>query len=434
VFESRRGHQLALEIKARIGLASSTSTLDIRPGDCYLIASNPPGFQSSLSPLAEKRQRPAGVRPPTPQRVSPMKSKLTQRSVDTAREGFIWDTELVGLGLKVTNKGKKVFILQKRVDGRLKRWTIGAYPSVSLKEARTQAKTILGQITLGLPSSPVSGQLCGSFRDEIEKFYQEHVKIKLRPTTQVEYRSLIDKHILPYFGRMSLAEVCPKAIRSFHSQLGSKLPYRANRALALLSKFFTWAVPQTSLTANPCRGITKFREKRRELNELNLAPLLDPKVHPALRLLMLTGMRRGEVLSLRWEYIDWSGSCIRLPDSKTGQKTVYLSPAALGLLRGLPQPHEGWVWVGNTPEGRKGNTFLQKVWRKTLREHNLPPLRIHDLRHHYATEACRHLSPTLVAGLLGHKDIKTTMRYVHNDDLGNAAALVDQQLSKLFKS
>jgi integrase len=363
-----------------------------------------------------------------------MKKRLNDRVLRSFIQhgSFLWDTELIGLGLKVTNKGKKVFILQKRVDGRLKRWTLGVYPSVSLKKARTQAKTILGQITLGLPSSPVSGHLCGSFRDEIEKFYSEHVKVKLRPTTQVEYRSLLDKHILPYFRGKSLAEVDHLGVRSFHSQLGSKLPYRANRALALLSKFFAWSLPQGA--PNPCTGVEKFREKRRELTELNLAPLLDPKVHPALRLLLLTGMRKAEVLGLRWEWIDWSGSTIRLPDSKTGQKIVYLSPAALELLRGLPQPHEGWVWVGNTREGRRGNTFLQKVWRKTLREHNLPPLRIHDLRHYYASEACRHLSPTLVAGLLGHKDIKTTMRYVHNDDLSNAAALVDKQLSKLLKS
>jgi integrase len=357
-----------------------------------------------------------------------VKSKLTQRSVEAAREGFIWDTELVGLGLKVTNKGKKVFILQKRVDGRLKRWTIGAYPSVSLKEARTQAKTILGQITLGLPSSPVSAQLCGSFRDEVEKFYSEHVKIKLRPTTQVEYRSLLDKHILPYFKGKSLAEVDTHRVRSFHSQLGSKLPYRANRALALLSKFFSYQGGGT----NPCKGIKKFREKRRELTELNLAPLLDPKVHPALRLLMLTGMRKAEVLGLRWEWIDWSGSTIHLPDSKTGQKIVYLSPAALELLRELPQPHEGWVWVGNTREGRRGNTFLQKTWKRFLRECSLPAdLRIHDLRHHFASVAAKHLTVPQVAGLLGHKDIKTTMRYVHNDDLSNAAALVDQKLRKL---
>jgi integrase len=367
-----------------------------------------------------------------------VKSKLTQRSVEAAREGFIWDTELVGLGLKVTNKGKKVFILQKREGGRLKRWTIGVYPSVSLKEARTQAKTILGQITLGLPSSPVSAHLCGSFRDEIEKFYSEHVKIKLRPTTQGEYRSLLDKHILPYFGNMNLAEVCPKALRSFHSQLGSKLPYRANRALAVLSKFCGWLSDANPglFSQNPCKGIQKFREKRREPPTIP-AEAIQKIVHnhPALALLALTGMRKAEVLGLRWEWIDWSGSTIHLPDSKTGQKIVYLSPAALELLRGLPQPHEGWVWVGNTREGRRGNTFLQKTWKRVLKDVGLPAdTRIHDLRHYYASLAATHLTVPQVAGLLGHKDIKTTMRYVHNDDLGNAAALVDQQLSKLLKS
>jgi integrase len=361
-----------------------------------------------------------------------MKSKLTQRSVEAAREGFIWDTELVGLGLKVTNKGKKVFILQKRVDGRLKRWTIGAYPSVSLIEARTKAKTILGQITLGLPIPAVSGQSGVSFSSAIDKFYQEHVKIKLRPTTQVEYRSLIDKHILPYFGRMSLGEVDRKRIRSFHTTLGSKLPYRANRALSLLSKFFSYQEPNG---VNPCRGIEKFRELRREPTLDYVGCINTPNVHPAIRLLLLTGMRKSEALGLRWEWIRWSEGKILFPDSKTGPKTVYLSHSALELLRSLEPKQEGWVWVGNTRSGRRGNTFLQKTWKKVLKDVGLPAdTRIHDLRHYYASLAANHLTVPQVAGLLGHKDIKTTMRYVHNDDLSNSAALVEKQLRKLFKT
>jgi integrase len=370
-----------------------------------------------------------------------MKSKLTERTVTAAREGFIWDTELVGLGLKVTNKGKKVFILQKRVDGRLKRWTIGAYPSVSLIEARTKAKTILGQITLGLPIPAVSGQSGVSFSSAIDKFYQEHVKIKLRPTTQVEYRSLIDKHILPYFGNMSLGDVDHLLLRRFHTTLGSKLPYRANRALALLSKFCGWLSDANPglFSQNPCKGIQKFREKRREpKNHTSLFAALaspDVRIHPAIRLLLLTGMRRSEVLGLRWEWIRWSEGKILFPDSKTGPKTQYLSHSALELLRSLEPKQEGWVWVGNTRSGRRGNTFLQKTWKKVLRDVGLPAdTRIHDLRHYYASLAATHLTVPQVAGLLGHKDIKTTMRYVHNDDLGNAAALVDQQLSKLLKS
>jgi integrase len=369
-----------------------------------------------------------------------MQSKLTTiRSIELADEGFTWDTELRGFGLKVTSKGKRIFLVQKRPHKgakTLKRYTIGVYPSVSLTEARTAAKAILGRITLGLPTSPVLGQPGGSFKEEIENYYQGHIRIKLKPTTIRDMRYMIDKYLLPWFGDMSLEGVTHSLVRSMHTTLGSKHPYRANRVLALLSKFFSWMTPTG---VNPCRGIEKFREIRREPpSGFDPSVLVGTdstvRIHPAIRLLILTGMRKSEVLGLRWEYLDWSGSTIHFPDSKTGEKIVYLSPVALELLRGLQSSDEGWVFPGKSLEGRRGNTFLQKVWKKVLKGVGLPAdTRIHDLRHYYASLAATHLTVPQVAGLLGHKDIKTTMRYVHSKDLGDAARLVGERLDNFFK-
>jgi integrase len=344
-----------------------------------------------------------------------MKVRLTERQIEAAKPGtYLWDTDLVGFGLKV-NTRSKVFIIQKRPHKgakSIKRWTLGAYGILSLKEARTQAKAILATLTLRLPIKPVLELPSAPFVTEIERYYVEHCLAKLKPTTAKDMRYMIDKHLIPTFGIMPLEGVTHSQVRSFHSTLGAKHPYRANRVLALLSKFFN---RYAASVHNPCRGIEKFREKRRELNTPNLSALLDPSVHPAIRLLLLTGMRKSEVLGLRWEWVDVSSGTIRLPDSKTGQRTVYLSQAGLALLEEVRGTGKGWVFPGERGS-RSHLVGLQKIWQRTLHTYGLPPdLRIHDLRHYYASVASQDISVASVMALLGHKDFKTTLRYIHLD-------------------
>jgi integrase len=362
-----------------------------------------------------------------------MRAKLHKRSVELADEGFTWDTELKGFGLKVTNKGKRVFVVQKRPHKgakTLKRYTIGVYPSVSPEEARTQAKAILGRITLGLPTSPVLGHPGVSFREEMEKYYVDHIKTKCKPTTQKDMRHMIDKHILPTFGDAPLEGVSHLVVRSFHTTLGSKHPYRANRVLALLSKFFSWR-----RLPNPCTGIEKFKEKKRNrlMSPEEFRTLLSCKLPPALRLLALTGLRKSEVLSLRWEWIDLQRQLIQLPDSKTGGRTVYLNHSAVELLTGLQVQTEGWVFPGQ--RGSQGHLVgLQRIWKKFLRDVGLSDdIRIHDLRHHYASVAAKELPLPLVMNLLGHREVRTTMGYIHSNqaDLHSGAELLGEKLSDL---
>jgi integrase len=361
-------------------------------------------------------------------------TKLTERLVKLAKPGFYWDTELKGFGLKVTDKGKKVFIVQKRLhrgSKTLKRLTIGGYPTVSPQEARTRAKAILGRITLGLPSSPVLGHPGGSFKEEIEKYYQGHIRVKLKPSTVRDMRYMIDKYLLPWFGELSLEQLDLSGVRRCHTALGSKHPYRANRVLALLSKFFSWVAPSG---VNPCRGIEKFQERKRNRlmtpeeiqTVLGIAP-------PPLLLLALTGMRKSEVLSLRWEWLDFPNKLIQLPDSKTGGRTVYLSDSAIELLQGIGVHPQGWVFPGQ--RGSKGHLIgLQRMWKKVLRDAGLSDdIRIHDLRHHYASLAARELPLPLVSALLGHREVRTTMGYCHSSlqDLRKGSQLLGDKLLNL---
>jgi integrase len=376
-----------------------------------------------------------------------MKTKIHRRSIEAAstialsgRCGpksavFLWDTELTGFGLKVTPQGKKTFLVQKRPHKGakvVKRYTIGAYPSVSPEEARTQAKALLGRITLGLPSSPVLGHPQVSFKVEIEKYYAEHIKTKLKPTTQRDMRYMIDKYLLPWFGELSLEQLDLSGVRRCHTALGSKHPYRANRVLALLSKFFSFTRPGL---INPCRGVEKFRERKRNrlMSPEEFQTLLSCKLPPVLRLLVLTGLRKSEALGLRWEYLDLQKQLIQLPDSKTGGRIVYLDHSAVELLQGLGVQSQGWVFPGQ--RGSKGHLIgLQRIWKKLLRDAGLSDdIRIHDLRHHYASLAARELPLPLVMSLLGHREVRTTMGYVHSNqaDLHLGVQLLGEKLAKL---
>jgi integrase len=365
-----------------------------------------------------------------------MKAKLHIRSVELADEGFTWDTELRGFGLKVTNKGKRIFIVQKRPHKgakTLKRYTIGAYPSVSPEEARTQAKAILGRITLGLPTSPVLGHPEVRFSESMEKYYHEHVQTKCKPSTQKDMRYMIDKYLLPWFGELSLEQLDLSGVRRCHTALGSKHPYRANRVLALLSKFFSFTQPGK---LNPCCGVEKFRERKRNrlMTPEEFRTLLACKLPLPVRLLALTGLRKGEVLGLRWEWIDLPRLLIQLPDSKTGGRTVYLSEAAAEVLQQAEVKPQGWVFPGK--RGSEGHLVgLQRMWKKVLRDCDLPStLRLHDLRHHYASVAGMELPLPLVSSLLGHKEVRTTMGYVHSNqaDLRLCSERMGEKLSKLL--
>jgi integrase len=206
-------------------------------------------------------------------------------------------------------------------------------------------------------------------------------------------------------------------------------PYQANRMLALLSKFFNWCEKHGYRPdgSNPCRHIEKYKEQRRErfLSPVELARLGDaladaetnettsPYVIAALRLLVLTGARLSEILTLQWSYVDFDHSLLRLPDSKTGQKVIYLNAPALQILTDLPRlegnPH---VICGKRDGAHLVN--LQKPWRQIRKAAGLDDVRIHDLRHSFASVAAGSgQSLPVIGALLGHTQPQTTARYAH---------------------
>ena len=365
-----------------------------------------------------------------------MAERLSKRTVDVAKPGnrdrFIWDVDLKGFGLKITPQGRKVFVAQYRPLGtkHARRVTIGAFGMLTAEEARSEARKMLGDAATG--GDPTNGRkrldLGETVEEVLEKFFVRHVEAKRKKRTVEEYRRIAKLHLLPRLGRKPIKAIYRGDIESLHRDM-AEAPYAANRTLAFLSKFLNWCEsmglrPEHS---NPCRHIEKYREERRErylsraemerlgqvLNKLEKGREMTPWVTAAVRLLLLTGARLSEILTLRWEHVDEEGGRLNLPDSKTGKKTVYLNPVAAQVLRGIPRiSRNPYVICGGNNQSHLVN--LQKPWRKIRGLAHLDKVRLHDLRHNFASVAANSgLSLLMIGKLLGHSQPQTTARYAH---------------------
>lgn len=366
-----------------------------------------------------------------------MAVRLTKRIVDAAmpkeKDVYVWDSSLKGFGLKVTPSGRKVYIVQYRLGGRkgrTRRVTIGVHGTLTTEEARVAAKQALGQVSTGNdPAAEIDKMRADSSMSVLlDKFDEQHIRVRLKPKSQEDYKRNIRVYIKPNLGHMLVHQVTRQDIARLHHSLRDK-PYVGNRVLSVLSKFFNWCEKfgYREEGKNPCRFIDKYKEKKRqrflsssEQNRLNLAldqannggTISEYAVY-AIRLLSLTGARLSEILQLKWEYINWEMGTLDLPDSKTGQKSIYLNEPAKEILRNIiRQVDNPYVICGAKPGEHIVN--LQKSWRRIRAMADLNDVRLHDLRHTFASIAVSGgMSLPLIGALLGHSQPRTTARYAH---------------------
>ncbi len=288
-------------------------------------------------------------------------ARITKRTVDTVRptskDTYLWDDELSGFGLKVTPTGRKVYLVQYRLGGRkgrTRRVTIGQHGELTPTAARIEAKRLLGEVALGRDpaSDRDKAKADKTLAAVLDQFMTEHVKSKRKASTAREYQRIAKLYVMPRLGRRPISDIKRQDIAKLHHELASK-PYQANRTLALLSKFFNWAEKHGLRPdgSNPCRHIEKYRESRRErfLSEAELARLGDalreaerdnsatPWAIAAIRLLIFTGARLSEILTLEWEHVDEEHGLLVLPDSKTGKKAIRLNAPAREVLESVPR-------------------------------------------------------------------------------------------------
>ena len=270
------------------------------------------------------------------------------------------------------------------------------------------------------------------------RFLDEHVAGHCKPSTAHSYTLAIRQHVLPRLGSRRVAEVTRADVASLHNALRAT-PFAANRTLGIVSAMFSaaelWGLrPQGS---NPCRYVKRFRERKRErflsdaeyrrlgaaLREAESTGAVAAPAVAAIRLLMLTGCRLSEIMNLRWEHVALEARELRLPDSKTGAKVVHLGESAIAMLRGIAR-REGnpWVIAGRRPGTRIAS--LHYPWGRIRRLAGLDDVRIHDLRHSFASGGLLvGEGLTMIGRLLGHSEVKTTARYAHlADDPVKAAA------------
>ncbi len=380
--------------------------------------------------------------------------KLTKRTVEALQakemDFLVFDDEVMGFGVRVLPTGKKTYLVQYRSGGRTRRVKIGRHGTLTAEQARARAKELLGAVAGGdNPASDIaSNRNAPTVATVCDRFYRDHALLRLKPTTQREYRRSIELFIKPAIGPFKIGNVTRADISQLHHKLRDR-PYQANRTLGVLSKMFNtveiWGLRPDG--SNPCRHVPKYKEHRREtfLNHAEIGRLGAVLTNArntgtessyavaAFQLLILTGCRLGEIQTLKWSYIH--SGYLNLPDSKTGPRRIALSTEAQLVLNSLERlPGNDYVIAGEVEGAHL--TDLQRPWRRIRQEAGLEHVRIHDLRHTYASNAIMEgQSIAMVARLLGHTQLQTTMRYIHLADgpVRDAVAQIADAIGKSLK-
>ena len=396
---------------------------------------------------------------------------ITKRAVEALKPGqVLWDGEVRGFGVRrqpapADNPDARrdpVYVLKYRFKGRQRFYSIGRHGSpYTVDGARTVAQRLLGQVADGI--DPAGRRDADKGQPTVAEFFDrycaEYSSAHKKPRSIAGDRGNFRLHIASALGHMRLGDVTRADVARLHSGRAAHKA-NANRCLVLVSHLFNVAAKWGVLpegAGNPARGIEKYPEKRRErmLSAAELARLgealaraatgwtdaewkaIPAKDRPArqsaedaraiacYRLLLFTGARLNEILSLRWEWIDFARGVARLPDSKTGAKNLHLSAPALVLLQGLER-YEGNPYVlpgdrmkpvqNGDPNKAEPQAFvgIQKPWQRIRKAAKLDGLRIHDLRHAFASLAVANNETIyLVGAVLGHRQVTTTERYAH---------------------
>ena len=358
--------------------------------------------------------------------------RITKRCVDALRarekDYVIWDRDLPGFGVRVGPSGRKTFVVQARGPCGSKRASIGRHGDVTVAEARKRAAGCIGRIKRGADSVPAGSRREPTVAELAGRYMRFHVAVNTGPSTAELYRGVIDNHILPALGERKIGAVRRNDVADLQYALHDR-PGAANITLQVLSQMFCKAEQWGLLPerTSPCRPVSKFPLRRRErflnrdeyrrlgrvLKEAEAAGSMCQIAIAALRVLLLSGCRRDEVLTLRWDDVDFHARELRLRGSKTRRNMVVLTSAVESVLKGVPRmPGNPWVFPGKRP-GRRLMT-LKSVWREAAARAGLGGVRLHDLRHSYASRALAvGESLSMIGKLLNHAQVQSTARYSH---------------------
>ncbi len=381
-------------------------------------------------------------------------SRKTVASLETDRDTTFWDRDLPGFGVRVHPSGRKVYVVQSRARGAAAtRVTLGVHGVLTPEEARRRAALVIARIKAGedpVPEPPAVRLAGGpTVADLAELYVAEHVEVRCKPSTIETFRSVVRKHIIPALGDRPALAVSLREVTDLHHRLSDR-PAAANRTVEFLSRIYGAAedrgrIPEGS---NPCRLVVRHRQRRRErfltdaefrrlgtvLDEAEGCEGVSANAVAAMRLLLLTGCRKGEILNLRWDEVDMDVGELRLSDSKTGPRTIVLSPEAVAVLSRIPRVKGNPHVIPGRVSGRPLRN-LNGPWAIVCARAGLEDMRIHDMRHSYASRALAlGESLPMIGRLLGHSELETTARYAHlaQDSVRDAAVRVSDSIAADF--
>ena len=375
--------------------------------------------------------------------------RITQRVVEALRvedkHVVFWDRDLAGFGIRVHASGRKVYVVQSRGPGGLKRASLAPHPKVTAAAARKKAAEVIDRIKRGKDPFPVPPPPKLTVAGLTERYLRVHVAVNCKPKTANLYTFVVERHILPALGELAVTEVGREHAAALHHRL-RETPTMANTVVGVLSKMYRLAEVWELVPSgrNPCRSLRHYKEQSRErfltaeeferlgeaLRVADAKGTLWPPAIAAIRLLMLTGCRKGEILTLRWDDVDRTARELRLRDSKSGPRMVPLTPAVEKVLDGIPRG-EGNPWVIQSRKAGAHLPDLAYYWGRIAERAEVEGVRIHDIRHSYASHAlAMGESLSMIGRLLGHAKVGTTGRYAHliRDAEKEAAELVGDSI------
>lgn len=352
----------------------------------------------------------------------------------------VWDTELAGFGMRIRASGNRYWFVRLRRRGRHCRVSLGKVDEVDAQTARGEARKHLAEVALdGLPRR-ASNKTAPLFADYFHEFWTDYAR-HWKASTQKRNAAAYRQDLLPRFGKMRLDHIGRSDIVRWRDDCATVCESRFNRAVPVMAAMFKYAeqLGYIGRASNPCRGMPRFKtepkerflspqEFRRMARELDADEANYPAQVAIVRLLIFTGARIGEIRDLEWDWVQLPR--LMLPDSKTGPKTIWLNSQAARILQTVEQrPDTKFVFAN-----RSGTRpiKIESWWHPFRKRCALPDVRVHDLRHSFASVAVREKIPlATIGGLLGHILPETTARYAHlaDETIADAASRVSSGIA-----
>ena len=359
-----------------------------------------------------------------------------------AREYTVWDTRVPGLGVRVRPSGGQSYVMLQETGGRSKRVSLGPVSLKKIDEVRRECHARRASPEPERGTKPT--RAVPSLQEFVEDEWKQACFDRYKPSTKKGVRSMLAGRILPAFGSKPLDRITPAQVRRWFDAFSRTAPGGANRGLDIFRQIMNFAIASGHIDKSPAQDVKRNRRQaltrflsREEIGRLH--ETLDGYTREGhrqqadiIRLLLLTGCRRREIVQLRWSEID--DDLIRLADSKTGPRKVPLNTQARRILDRRPRGGSPFVFPSPLDPCRPRGLELA-LWYRVRREAGVEDVRLHDLRHTHASHAVMNGVPIpVVSRLLGHSNVRMTLRYAHLGDkeIEAAAERVGQSIGALM--